>query len=38
LIIDSHKNKHGTNDVFGVISYITRYDLYKGLIQYGYKK
>ena len=37
LVIDSHKSAHGTLNTMNAIKYITRYDLYKGLIQIGCK-
>lgn len=38
LIVDSHKAKHGIVDLEGCIKYITRFGIYKGLIQIGYLK
>jgi len=38
LIVDSHKDIHGTVNLDDAIQYITRYDIYKGLIQLGYIK
>lgn len=38
LVVDSHKDIHGTVDIFNAVNYITRFDVYKGLIQLGLTK
>jgi len=38
LVVDSHKDRHGTVDTIKAVQYITRFNIYKGLVQIGVYK